>query len=359
MSDSTEQSRRFPREEFSPELSPSSTEGPEIPEKLQCPLCLEWMQTLGQLNRHLDDVHRVHSPTKESPSPGEGLEVPALPPRRPNPGQVATDEPPSPPLPDFGMWISKFKQKIKSSDDMRQLKQSFSSMMSPGPTPTRAEPATSSSRLLRSLSNGILNNSSDAPEPNSSLISPPDPQCCVCGTALTGILISQPNNCPICRQNFCGEHFPAWSQIRIHPLTGEPDSEQGTWTRTCAGCYFDRRRWADAYSNGGHSVDRTSTFEKYRKKWTERYALERNLLDTRWAALCSLHQRASENASPPVLIKKQEMEIVSWRSDSEATHCPLCFRAFQMFLSRKHHCRLCGQIICGECCLFLNIDGGM
>ena len=82
MSDSTEQSKRFPREEFSPELSPSSTEGPEIPEKLQCPLCLEWMQTLGQLNRHLDDVHRVHSPTKESPSPGEGLEVPALPPRQ-------------------------------------------------------------------------------------------------------------------------------------------------------------------------------------------------------------------------------------------------------------------------------------
>ena len=37
-----------------------------------------------------------------------------------------------------------------------------------------------------------------------------------------------------------------------------------------------------------------------------------------------------------------------WEPDAEATHCPCCTQAFGG-LRRKHHCRACGRVVCGDC----------
>ncbi|ODQ50222.1 hypothetical protein SAICODRAFT_85192 [Saitoella complicata NRRL Y-17804] len=37
-----------------------------------------------------------------------------------------------------------------------------------------------------------------------------------------------------------------------------------------------------------------------------------------------------------------------WQPDDEASRCPLCSRPFTFFL-RRHHCRLCGRVICDDC----------
>ena len=37
-----------------------------------------------------------------------------------------------------------------------------------------------------------------------------------------------------------------------------------------------------------------------------------------------------------------------WQKDSEAKDCPHCQSMFT-FLTRKHHCRLCGFVVCGAC----------
>ena len=37
-----------------------------------------------------------------------------------------------------------------------------------------------------------------------------------------------------------------------------------------------------------------------------------------------------------------------WTPDSEVSECQTCMKSFS-FLVRKHHCRLCGRVVCGEC----------
>ena len=40
---------------------------------------------------------------------------------------------------------------------------------------------------------------------------------------------------------------------------------------------------------------------------------------------------------------------VAWQRDSEATACTLCDSAFHPLLRRRHHCRLCGRLVCDPC----------
>ncbi|KII89255.1 hypothetical protein PLICRDRAFT_110137 [Plicaturopsis crispa FD-325 SS-3] len=45
-------------------------------------------------------------------------------------------------------------------------------------------------------------------------------------------------------------------------------------------------------------------------------------------------------------IRAAEQRITPWQDDSTVTKCPLCTASFHPLTNRKHHCRLCGQIIC-------------
>ena len=37
-----------------------------------------------------------------------------------------------------------------------------------------------------------------------------------------------------------------------------------------------------------------------------------------------------------------------WTHDDDVNDCALCKKAFSLF-NRKHHCRLCGKVVCGGC----------
>ena len=39
---------------------------------------------------------------------------------------------------------------------------------------------------------------------------------------------------------------------------------------------------------------------------------------------------------------------MSWQSDAEVSQCTLCASTFK-WTRRKHHCRLCGRIVCNAC----------
>ncbi|EQC36115.1 hypothetical protein SDRG_06231 [Saprolegnia diclina VS20] len=41
-----------------------------------------------------------------------------------------------------------------------------------------------------------------------------------------------------------------------------------------------------------------------------------------------------------------------WVPDEHRTHCAVCRQSFSFF-TRKHHCRLCGEVICMHCCRFV------
>lgn len=45
-------------------------------------------------------------------------------------------------------------------------------------------------------------------------------------------------------------------------------------------------------------------------------------------------------------IRVAEQRITPWQEDSAASKCPFCHASFHPLTNRKHHCRLCGQIVC-------------
>ncbi|ORY58668.1 FYVE zinc finger-domain-containing protein [Leucosporidium creatinivorum] len=44
-------------------------------------------------------------------------------------------------------------------------------------------------------------------------------------------------------------------------------------------------------------------------------------------------------------LERAEQGIVKWQEDSEATRCPICMASFGI-KTRRHHCRLCGRVVC-------------
>ncbi|CDO72894.1 hypothetical protein BN946_scf185002.g79 [Trametes cinnabarina] len=45
-------------------------------------------------------------------------------------------------------------------------------------------------------------------------------------------------------------------------------------------------------------------------------------------------------------IRAAEQKITPWEDDAAVSQCPLCNASFHPLTNRKHHCRLCGRIIC-------------
>ncbi|KAF8328881.1 FYVE zinc finger-domain-containing protein [Cantharellus anzutake] len=48
----------------------------------------------------------------------------------------------------------------------------------------------------------------------------------------------------------------------------------------------------------------------------------------------------------PAALRNAEQVITPWQDDSSAKACPICQSSFQPLLNRKHHCRLCGRVVC-------------
>ncbi|KAI9466288.1 FYVE zinc finger-domain-containing protein [Lactarius psammicola] len=45
-------------------------------------------------------------------------------------------------------------------------------------------------------------------------------------------------------------------------------------------------------------------------------------------------------------LRAAEQNITPWQSDADVSQCPSCAASFHPITNRKHHCRLCGKIIC-------------
>ena len=53
--------------------------------------------------------------------------------------------------------------------------------------------------------------------------------------------------------------------------------------------------------------------------------------------------------------KLHEKTVVQWANDEDVRLCPSCAKSFNLS-RRRHHCRLCGGIMCHNCSQFLEFE---
>lgn len=171
-------------------------------------------------------------------------------------------------------------------------------------------------------------------------------------------------NCRKCGRLFCNEHTYFKVRLRNSETRNGVEydcSKFGGWHRCCQECYFKKPDLVLGTQSGMKNI--TNDFTKMRQKKSDAKNFERGKIQKRFIRLVDLHAinylklknqplfgfAISPFTSHENIIEK-EKQIVglnSWQLDSCVTNCPICFSRFNLFL-RKHHCRLCGRIVCSE-----------
>ncbi|KJZ79498.1 hypothetical protein HIM_00967 [Hirsutella minnesotensis 3608] len=289
---------------------------------LVCPICNEEMVTLLQLNRHIDDNHQ-ELPEEEQ-------------------HEVQT-------------WFDKQVFKAK-----------------------RFQPLTLINQKLRGLD--VFESNESTPTPPQTIASgrptpegPIDPDDLItrnhwqrstaydnctdptCGKSLGPLVGSI--NCRKCGRLFCEEH--TMYQMKLS-RSANHEPVRGFWARVCETCYKSREGYND---HTGVSVDHMSTFSQIRQKKVERQKLESARLEKRLTKLTRLLAEPPESAPAPngSLLspvasfmgvkdprKVLEQSVVPWEDDDVVSKCPYCHQEFGSWTFRRHHCRVCGRVVCAD-----------
>ncbi|NXO39287.1 RBNS5 protein, partial [Locustella ochotensis] len=93
-----------------------------------------------------------------------------------------------------------------------------------------------------------------------------------------------------------------------------------------------------------------SEFKKHRAARIDHYVVEVNKLIIRLEKLTSFDRANTESAK----IRAIEKSVVPWVSDQDVPFCPDCGTKFSI-RNRRHHCRLCGSIMCKKCMEFVSL----
>lgn len=97
----------------------------------------------------------------------------------------------------------------------------------------------------------------------------------------------------------------------------------------------------------GHTRSWTDLFKTQRGARVDRFVVETNKLIIRLDKLTG-----QDAPTEPSKRKAYERALVPWLPDKMIPSCPSCGRTFGL-TRRRHHCRLCGDIMCDKCSHFM------
>lgn len=164
-------------------------------------------------------------------------------------------------------------------------------------------------------------------------------------------------NCRKCGRLFCGEH--TMYQMKLS-RSANHEPVRGYWARVCETCYKSREGYND---HNGVLIDHSNMFAQARRKKVERQNLEISRLEKRLTKLTrllanppeKLTQSNSSLLAPVTSLSGQknprkliEQSVVTWEEDSTVSKCPFCQQEFGSWTFRRHHCRICGRVVCAD-----------
>ncbi|KAF2998809.1 carboxypeptidase Y-deficient [Curvularia kusanoi] len=324
-------------------LGPSENAAARASNRLACPICNEEMVTLLQLNRHLDDNHQ-------------------------NLVEEEQDE--------VKNWFEEQMVKAKKFQPLAVLNQKlkgldvFESNSSPTPPPAGHARSSSNSRIGHEASPAPVIRRDPEEEVTRAHWQRPgyrdvcsDPLCgrplATSGMALGNSQIAV--NCRQCGQLFCEDH--TLYQMKLS-RAAKHDPVRGIWCRVCETCYKSREGY-----NDHHGVERShyDEFAQIRRKRVDREHMEVSRLEKRLTKLTQLLANPPPVEETPNVNgggwfglssvgintaktqrKALEQSIITWEDDANVSHCPFCQQEFSTYTFRRHHCRMCGRVVCGD-----------
>ncbi|KAI0908316.1 FYVE zinc finger protein [Ustulina deusta] len=292
--------------------------------RLVCPICNEEMLTLLQLNRHIDDNHQ-ELPELEHDEVKSWIDKQVLKAKRFQP-------------------LSLINQKLRGLD----VFESNESLPPPPPASVRTArvPAPETPVDPDDL---ITTSHWQRPGLNDLCTDP------ACGKRLGAVNGSI--NCRQCGRLFCEEH--TMYQMKLSRSAAH-EPVRGYWYRVCETCYKSREGYND---HNGFIQDHTRNFAAIRRKRVDKQTLEVSRLEKRLTKLTHIL------ANPPSAVstsgggsllsvsslngqrnprKVLEQAVVTWEEDAKVPRCPFCQQEFGSWTFRRHHCRLCGRVVCAD-----------
>ncbi|XP_056585726.1 rabenosyn-5 [Triplophysa dalaica] len=101
----------------------------------------------------------------------------------------------------------------------------------------------------------------------------------------------------------------------------------------------------------GATRSHLDAFKKHRAARIDHYVIEVNKCIIRLEKLTSFDRSNMDAAQ----IRSLEKSLVSWVNDQDVPFCPDCGAKFNI-RNRRHHCRLCGSIMCRKCTDFVPLQ---
>lgn len=295
---------------------------------LVCPICAEEMVTLLQLNRHLDDNHR-------NLEEGEQYEV--------------------------QNWFEQQVQKAKKFQPLAVLNQRLRGLDVFEPNSAAASPPSTSA--------GRPSSRQGSPAPEHRSIDPDEvvqrthwqrpSGHDLCADPACGRSLGSTNgqiNCRHCGKLFCDEH--TMYQMRLS-RTAQHEPVRGLWCRVCETCYKSREGYND---HAGCERTITNEFLSARKRVVDKATLDVSRLEKRLTKLTQLladppgHDTSQSGASgffwsmagSKNHLRALEQSVVAWQDDASVSQCPFCHQSFTQYSFRRHHCRICGRVVCAD-----------
>ncbi|ROV93182.1 hypothetical protein VMCG_08700 [Cytospora schulzeri] len=290
--------------------------------RLVCPICEEEMLTLLQLNRHIDDAHQ-ELPELQQDEVKTWFDKQVLKAKRFQPLSIINSK-----LRGLEVFESNETQPVPAPPSMGGPRPPVETVIDPEELVTRKH-------WQRSTGNDRCT----------------EPACGKSLGTLNGNI-----NCRKCGRLFCEVHTlyqMKLSRSAVH----EP--VRGYWCRVCETCYKSREGYND---HSGTMVDHTNAFVAIRRKKVERHNLEIQRLEKRLTKLTQLLASPPDEAggnggsllSPVTNLagqknqrKQLEQSVVTWEEDAKVPRCPFCQQEFSWSF-RRHHCRICGRVVCSD-----------
>ena len=292
--------------------------------RLACPICNEEMVTLLQLNRHLDDTHKNLEEVQQN---------------------EAKD------------WFKTQMTKAKRFQPLAVLNQKFKGLdifdseveapRSPGLQPASNTASVTNPQPAQPDPDEVVTRSHWQRHGLNDMCSEPE-----CGRRL--VSVNGCVNCRKCGKLFCDEHTMYKMKLS---RSAQHEPVRGLWCRVCETCYKSREGYND---RTGFERNHTVNFELFRRKNVDKTLLEVSRLEKRLTKLTQLlaNPPSDQTNTASSLIwplagmkaqrKQMEQSVVDWEDDAAVSRCPYCQQEFSNYTFRRHHCRLCGKVVCGD-----------